>query len=119
MAGDEAAHGQSEHVDLARLPVHRPAAELPDADYPLFFTTGRYKELFIQRREGRPFAAQDVRDLQMWSNLAWFGQEFRDGEAFWQTTEPVRSRTCDRTEFIGRHGTLARPCGMWTLSDND
>jgi assimilatory nitrate reductase catalytic subunit len=23
---------------------HRPAAELPDADYPLFFTTGRYKE---------------------------------------------------------------------------
>jgi assimilatory nitrate reductase catalytic subunit len=30
----------------ARLHVvpHRPAAELPDADYPLFFTTGRYKE---------------------------------------------------------------------------
>jgi assimilatory nitrate reductase catalytic subunit len=23
---------------------HQPAAELPDADYPLFFTTGRYKE---------------------------------------------------------------------------
>ena len=23
---------------------HRPAAELPDTDYPLFFTTGRYKE---------------------------------------------------------------------------
>jgi assimilatory nitrate reductase catalytic subunit len=23
---------------------HRPSAELPDADYPLFFTTGRYKE---------------------------------------------------------------------------
>lgn len=23
---------------------HRPAAELPDADYPLYFTTGRYKE---------------------------------------------------------------------------
>ncbi len=23
---------------------HRPAAELPDAEYPLFFTTGRYKE---------------------------------------------------------------------------
>lgn len=30
----------------ARLHVvpHTPAAELPDADYPLFFTTGRYKE---------------------------------------------------------------------------
>jgi assimilatory nitrate reductase catalytic subunit len=24
--------------------AHRPAAELPDRDYPLFFTTGRYKE---------------------------------------------------------------------------
>jgi assimilatory nitrate reductase catalytic subunit len=23
---------------------HRPAAELPDADYPFYFTTGRYKE---------------------------------------------------------------------------
>jgi assimilatory nitrate reductase catalytic subunit len=31
---------------LARFFVvpHRPAAEVPDADYPLFFTTGRYKE---------------------------------------------------------------------------
>jgi cyclic beta-1,2-glucan synthetase len=41
-----------------------------------------------------------------------YNQEFRDGEAFWQTTGPVRSRTCDRTEFIGRHGTLGRPAGL-------
>jgi len=33
----------------------------------------RYRELFIQRREGRDFTAQDLRDLQMWFNLAWFG----------------------------------------------
>lgn len=43
------------------------------------FPHARYKELFARRQEGRPFAAQDLRDLQMWSTLAWFGQEFRDG----------------------------------------
>jgi cyclic beta-1,2-glucan synthetase len=41
-----------------------------------------------------------------------YNHEFRDGEAFWQATEPARSRTCDRTEFIGRHGTLARPAAL-------
>jgi len=44
------------------------------------FPYPRYNELFVQRREGRPFTAQDLRDLQMWFNLAWFGQEFREGE---------------------------------------
>ncbi|MCL4294292.1 MAG: hypothetical protein KJ077_01120 [Anaerolineae bacterium] len=44
------------------------------------FPHPRYNELFIQRREGRRFSVQDLRDLQMWFNLAWFGQEFRDGE---------------------------------------
>lgn len=40
----------------------------------------RYAELFVQRREKRPFSAQDVRDLQMWFNLVWFGKEFRESE---------------------------------------
>lgn len=44
------------------------------------FPHPRYKELFAHRREGRPFSAHDLRDLQMWFNLAWFGQEFRTGE---------------------------------------
>ena len=43
------------------------------------FPHARYKELFGQRLEGRPFTVQDLRDLQMWFNLTWFGQEFRDG----------------------------------------
>ena len=51
------------------------------------FPHPRYKELFIQRREGRPFATQDVRDLQMWFNLAWFGEEFRQGEVRLATGE--------------------------------
>lgn len=43
------------------------------------FPHARYKELFLQRREGRSFTPRDVRDLQMWFGLAWFGSEFRAG----------------------------------------
>lgn len=43
------------------------------------FPHPRYTELFDQRARRHPFALQDLRDLQMWSNLAWFGQEFRTG----------------------------------------
>lgn len=56
------------------------------------FPHPRYKELFIQRREGQPFTAQDVRDLQMWFNLAWFGKEFRDGDVRLATGEVVSIR---------------------------
>lgn len=59
-----------------------------DADWHnQIFPHPRYKELFIQRREGRPFTVQDLRDLQMWFNLAWFGQEFRKGEVTLVTNE--------------------------------
>ncbi|HEX7974183.1 MAG TPA: glycoside hydrolase family 57 protein [Anaerolineales bacterium] len=44
------------------------------------FPYPRYKQLFQQRLDGQPFSTADLRDLQMWFNLAWFGQEFRDGE---------------------------------------
>src|SRR5574338_656157 len=47
----------------------------------------RYKELFEQRLAGRPFMDQDLRDLQMWFNLAWFGPEFRQGEVRLATGE--------------------------------
>lgn len=52
----------------------------------------RYRELFTQRRQGRPFTVQDLRDLQMWFSLAWFGQEFRDGEVRLVTGEVVSVR---------------------------
>lgn len=61
-----------------------------DADWHhQIFPHRRYKELFEQRWDGKPFTDQDVRDLQMWFNLAWFGQEFRDGEVELITGEVV------------------------------
>jgi len=64
-----------------------------DADWHnQIFPHRRYKELFVRRREGRRFAAQDVRDVQMWFNLAWFGQEFRDGEVALVTGETASVR---------------------------
>jgi alpha-amylase/alpha-mannosidase (GH57 family) len=47
----------------------------------------RYRELFELRTRGGRFSRQDIRDLQMWFNLAWFGHEFRAG--------PVRLITGD------------------------
>ncbi len=41
----------------------------------------RYAELFAQRSAEKSFSAQDLRDLQMWFNLAWFGSELSAGEA--------------------------------------
>lgn len=64
-----------------------------DADWHnQIFPHPRYKELFIQRREARPFTVQDLRDLQMWFNLAWFGKEFRDGEVALVTGETASVR---------------------------
>ena len=57
-----------------------------DADWHnQIFPYARYKELFIQRREGCYFGPEELRDLQMWFNLAWFGQEFRDGDVMLAT----------------------------------
>ncbi|HEY4723963.1 MAG TPA: hypothetical protein VII92_19070, partial [Anaerolineae bacterium] len=64
-----------------------------DADWHnQIFPHPRYKALFIQRREGRRFTIEDIRDLQMWFNLAWFGQEFRDGDLRLATGETVSVR---------------------------
>ncbi len=52
----------------------------------------RYKELFIQRRERQPFTTQDLRDLQMWFNLAWFGEELRSGSVRLITGESASVR---------------------------
>ncbi|MCA9599608.1 MAG: glycoside hydrolase [Myxococcales bacterium] len=40
----------------------------------------RYAELFARHAAEKPFSAQDLRDLQMWFNLAWFSSELRRGE---------------------------------------
>lgn len=43
------------------------------------FPWPRYRALFEQRQDGRSFTVQDLTDLQMWFNLAWFGPEFQVG----------------------------------------
>jgi alpha-amylase/alpha-mannosidase (GH57 family) len=39
----------------------------------------RYRELFDKRTRGERFKAEDLRDLQMWFNLAWFAPELQHG----------------------------------------
>jgi cellobiose phosphorylase len=41
-----------------------------------------------------------------------YNQEFSDRVAFLQTDDPVCSLTCDRTEFLGRNGTLRNPAAL-------
>ncbi len=42
-----------------------------------------------------------------------YNTEFADQVAFWHVTEPVRSYTCDRGEFIGRNRTLSKPAALF------
>ncbi|HWA70726.1 MAG TPA: glycoside hydrolase family 57 protein [Polyangiaceae bacterium] len=51
-----------------------------DADWHnQIFPHPRYAELFAKRAAREAFDASEIRDLQMWFNLAWFGDEFRKG----------------------------------------
>ena len=52
----------------------------------------RYRELFEMRLAGKRPSAQDLRDLQMWSSLAWFASEFRAGDVRLVTGETVSVR---------------------------
>jgi alpha-amylase/alpha-mannosidase (GH57 family) len=59
-----------------------------DADWHhQIFPHQRYRELFERRTRGEPFAIRDLRDLQMWFSLAWFGEEFRTSEVLLATGE--------------------------------
>ena len=72
---------------------HQLLATFFDADWHhQIFPHPRYEELFIQCREGRSFTSQDLRDLQMWFNLAWFGQELRGAGVRLTTGEFVSVR---------------------------
>ena len=51
----------------------------------------RYRDLFERRTAGKRFSRQDIRDVQMWFNLAWFGHEFREREVDLVTGEVVRA----------------------------
>ena len=61
-----------------------------DADWHhQIFPHPRYTQLFQQRQDGQPLSDQDMRDLQMWFNLAWFGAEMRAADLRLVTGETV------------------------------
>ena len=39
--------------------------------------------------------------------------DFKDHVAFWHTTEPAQSFTCDRADFVGRNRSIAGPAGLF------
>ena len=106
---DYVVHGATDRaLELTRTPAEAlTAAEREeilagffDADWHnQIFPHPRYKELFVRRQEGRRFSAQDLRDLQMWFNLTWFGQEFREGEVELATGERASVQ-----RFVARGG---------------
>jgi len=76
-------------LDLTRIPARRLTAADREEVLSTFFEANwhtqifpwpRYRELFERRQNGEPFTVQDLTDLQMWFNLAWFGPEFQEGE---------------------------------------
>lgn len=61
-----------------------------DADWHgQIFVHERYRELFDKRARGEYFSPEELRDLKMWFNLAWFGKEFRDDRVRLVTGESV------------------------------
>ena len=82
-------HGATDRLlDLTRTPVARlTPEEREDIIYRFFeadwhnqiFPFPRYRELFQRLRERQPFSDQDIRDLRMWHNLAWFAPQFQEG----------------------------------------
>ena len=86
-------------LDLTRIPADQLTSAQIEEVLSTFFDADwhhqiyihpRYHELFDQRTRGTRFSRQDVRDLQMWFNLAWFGLEFRERDVALVTGEVVR-----------------------------
>lgn len=75
-------------LDLTRKPADKLTTEEREEILSTFFEASwhnqiylypHYRELFERRLSGKPFSMQDLADLQMWFNLAWFAPEFLDG----------------------------------------
>ena len=87
---DYAERGATDRAfELTRIPARRLGVAEREELLSTFFEANwhtqilpwpRYRELFEQRRNGDSFTTQDLADLQMWFNLAWFGPEFQEGE---------------------------------------
>ncbi|HYN07744.1 MAG TPA: glucoamylase family protein [Vicinamibacterales bacterium] len=65
------------------------------------------------REDDRRFVVTDI-DEATGAILARcdYNTEFAGRVAIWLSTERARSHTCDRSEFVGRHRSLARPAAL-------
>ena len=76
---------------LTKAQVEEVLSTFFDADWHnQVYVHPRYRELFEQRTASARFSRQDLRDLQMWFNLAWFGHEFRSGDVRLITGDTVK-----------------------------
>jgi alpha-amylase/alpha-mannosidase (GH57 family) len=82
--------GRTPAERLTKAQIEELLSTFFDADWHnQIYVHPRYRELFEQRTRGAKFSRQDIRDLQMWFNLAWFGHEFRTGAVTLMTGEIV------------------------------
>ena len=88
-------------LDLIRVPAESLTAEQRTEMLATFFGANRdnqiapqprYAELLAQHQRGASLDTQDLRDLQMWFNLAWFGKEFRAADVELATGDVVSVR---------------------------
>ena len=99
---DYVEHGATDrHLELTRAPAEGLSPADREEILATFFDAQwetqiapyeRYRELFARRQHGDPAAPGDLRDLQMWANLVWFGKEFRDGDVRLATGEVASVR---------------------------
>lgn len=87
---DYVANGATDRaLDLTLRPADKLAAAQREELLGTFFEASwhtqiypwpRYRDLLEKRRQGKRFSRADLRDLQMWFNLAWFAPEFQHGD---------------------------------------
>ena len=92
---------------LTKAQVEEVLSTFFDADWHnQVYVHPRYRELFEQRTASARFLRQDLRDLQMWFNLAWFGHEFRSGDVRLITGDTVTVARFVRQERGFSHDDL-------------
>ena len=102
-------------LELSRIPAEKlTSAEVEevlstffDADWHhQIYVHPRYRELFERRTRGVKFSRQEIRDLQMWFNLAWFGHEFRSDVVTLITGEVVNAHRFVEQQHGFSHGDV-------------
>lgn len=82
-----------------------------DSDAPRRLSVTGYVDWLLDQEEGAGLQVVTATDLASGALLARnaFGAGFEDKVAFFHLDAEQLASTCDRSEFVGRHGDLARP----------